>query len=69
MIEIKPLHQDMAETDKIIELGRELGFLGRFLMRFTPCKFSNVTHGGSTEMSVEYSIKGKKQNCSKIVLN
>ena len=54
----------MAETDKIIELGRELGFLGRFLMRFTPCKFSNVTHGGSTEMSVEYSIMER----SKIVL-
>ena len=36
-IEIKPLHQDMAETDKIIELGRELGFLGQFLIRFTPC--------------------------------
>ena len=34
-IEIKPLHQDTAETDKIIELGRELGFLGRFLIRFT----------------------------------
>ena len=34
-IEIKPLHQDMAETDKIIELGRELGFLGQFLIRFT----------------------------------
>ena len=46
----------MAETDKIIELGGELGFLGQFLMRFIPCKFSNVTHGGSTEMSVEYSI-------------
>ena len=46
----------MAETDKTIELGWELGFLGRFLMQFTPCKFSNVTHGGSTEMSVEYSI-------------
>ena len=43
-IEIEPLHQDMAETDKIIELGREQGFLGRFLMRFTPCEFSNVTH-------------------------
>ena len=34
-IEIKPLHQDMAETDKIIELGWELGFLGRFLIWFT----------------------------------
>ena len=35
LIEIKPLHQDMAETDKIIELGWELGFLGRFLIQFT----------------------------------
>ena len=35
-IEIKPLHWDMTETDEIIELGWEPGFLGQFLMQFTP---------------------------------
>ena len=61
----------MAETDEIYELGWEQGFLGQFLMQFTPYQFSNVTHGGPTEMSAECSIieRHKIIKILKIVLN
>ena len=40
----------MAETDVLYEFGREPGFS---CSSFWPWMFSYVTHGGSTEMSVE----------------
>ena len=46
----------MAETDEIIELGWKLGFSGLFFNAVSTHHFQIVTHGGSTEMSVECSI-------------
>ena len=46
----------MAETEEIIELGWKLGFSGLVFNAVSTHSFQIVTHGGSTEMSVECSI-------------
>ena len=46
----------MAETDEIIELGWKLGFSGLVFNAVSTHSFQIITHGGPTEMSVEFSI-------------
>ena len=46
----------MAETEELIELGWKLGFFGPVSNTVSTHSFQIITHGGSTEISVECSI-------------
>ena len=46
----------MAETEELIELGWKLGFFGPVSNAVSTHSFQIITHGGSTEISVECSI-------------
>ena len=46
----------MTETEELIELGWKLGFFGPVSNVVSTHSFQIITHGGSTKISVEYSI-------------